>query len=222
MRNVLWICAAAASALAMADARGEGDGLSTNADRAWTRFQSRIAFAPGAPGWRADLVPVEKTGLQVGSLGLLGDMYFGGTQAAAGAPSSGFRATSGVLIGARSPLLSTATTPSAGGLYASNRHLFGAAPGTTRRQRRVCRQLDRSLHRHRLQQSLARRAAGASAPTSAWSRRARATSSASAASSAARRASTTSSATCASPRSSSSASPIPSEPLGRAFPGTVA
>jgi hypothetical protein len=131
MRNVLWICAAAAAALATTAARADGEGLSANADRfAWSSFQSRIAFAPGAPGWRADLAPVERTGLQVGSLGLLGDVYFGGSKPAAGAPAGGFRATSGILIGARSPLLnSSASTPSAGGLYASNRRLFGASPG---------------------------------------------------------------------------------------------
>jgi hypothetical protein len=131
MRNVLWICAAVASALAMVGAHAEGEGLSVNADRfAWSNFQSRIAFAPGAPGWRADFAPMERTGLQVGGLGLLGDVYLVGTRADAGTPSTGFRATSGVLIGARSPLLGTASSSSAGGLFASNRRLFGASPGT--------------------------------------------------------------------------------------------
>jgi hypothetical protein len=132
MRNVLWICAAAASALAMADARGEGEGLSANADRVpWARFQGRVSSAPGAAGWRADLAPVERSGLQVRSLGLLGDVYLGRTKAVSGVPATGFRATSGLLIGARSPLLGAASTPSAGGLYASNRRLFGASPGTS-------------------------------------------------------------------------------------------
>ena len=82
MRNVLWICAAVASALTLADARAEGEGLSADADRVpWARFQSRIAYAPGAPGWRADLAPLERSGLQVGSVGLLGDVYFGSTPA---------------------------------------------------------------------------------------------------------------------------------------------
>jgi hypothetical protein len=131
MRNVLWICAAVAAALAAADARAEGDGLSANADRvAWTRFQSRIAYAPGAPGWRADLAPVERTGLQVGGLGLFGDLYLGQAKRVAGAAAEGFRATSGVLIGARSPMLGATTTPSAGGLFASNRRLFGASAAT--------------------------------------------------------------------------------------------
>ena len=60
MRNVLWICAVVASTLTLADARAEGEGLAARADRVpWARFQSRIAFAPGAPGWRADLVVLE-------------------------------------------------------------------------------------------------------------------------------------------------------------------
>ena len=130
MRNLLWICAAVSSALATVGAHAEGEGLSANADRfAWSSFQSRIAFAPGAPGWRADFVPIERSGLQVGGLGLLGDLYLDGSKPAAGTPSTGFRATSGVLIGARSPLLGTATSSSAGGLFASNRRLFGASPG---------------------------------------------------------------------------------------------
>jgi hypothetical protein len=131
MRNVLWICVAVASALAVADVRAEGEGLSANADRiAWTRLQSRIAYAPGAPGWRAELAPIERTGLQVGGLGLFGDLYLGNDKPAAGEPAGGFRATSGVLIGARSPVLGAASNPGAGGLFASNRRLFGASPGT--------------------------------------------------------------------------------------------
>jgi hypothetical protein len=128
MRPVLWICVAVAAALATFGARADGDGLSANSDRfAWAGFQSRIALAPGAPGWRADFAPAERSGLQVGSLGLLGDVYLGGAKPVAGTPSTGFRATSGLLIGARSPLLGSSTTPTSGGLYASNRHLFGAS-----------------------------------------------------------------------------------------------
>jgi hypothetical protein len=130
MRPVPWICVAVAAALATVEARADGDGLSANADRfTWAGFQSRIALAPGAPGWRADFAPTERSGLQVGgSLGLLGDVYLGGAKAAAaGTATAGFRATSGLLIGARSPFLGGATTPTSGGLYASNRRLFGAS-----------------------------------------------------------------------------------------------
>jgi hypothetical protein len=129
MRNVLWICAAVASALALADARAEGGGLAADADHVpWARFESRISAAPGAPGWRADLAPSERSGLQVGGgVGLLGDVYLGGSKLGASSPA-GFRATSGVLIGARSPLLSSAAPSTSGGLLASSRHLFGASP----------------------------------------------------------------------------------------------
>src|SRR3982751_2174008 len=103
MRNVLWICAAVASALTSVNARAEGEGLSANADRVpWARFQSRIAYAPGAPGWRADLAPFERSGLQVGGVGLLGDVYFGSAPAPRATSPGGFRATSGLLISSRS------------------------------------------------------------------------------------------------------------------------
>jgi hypothetical protein len=130
MRVVPCICAAAASLLALAGARAEGNGLTADADRiGWARFQSRIAYAPGAPGWRSELAPFERTGgLQVGGLGLLGDVYFGASRPGTlAAPASGFRATSGVLIGARSPLLGLGSTPAANGLLVSDRRLFGAS-----------------------------------------------------------------------------------------------
>ncbi|MEO5845356.1 MAG: hypothetical protein ABIQ33_11000 [Caldimonas sp.] len=130
MRNVLWICTTVAAMLAMAEARGEGEGLAAKADRVpWARFQSRVAYAPGAPGWRADLAPFERSGLQIGSVGLLGDVYFGSSAAARVQPTGGFRATSGVLVGARSAWLSAVSTPPSG-LLATDRRLFGpsAAP----------------------------------------------------------------------------------------------
>ena len=153
MRNVVWICAAVAFALTIADARAEGEGLATDADRVpWARVQSRIAAAPGAPGWRADLAPLERSGLQVGGVGFLGDVYFGSTQAER-ASAGGFRATSGVLVGARSPLLAAVSSSSTGGLFASDRRLFGAsanpivAPADPSLESTT-----RSLRRHRLQQ----------------------------------------------------------------------
>ena len=127
MRNVLWISVALAFALTLVEARAEGEGLSANADRVpWARFQSRVAYAPGAPGWRADLAPSERSGLQVGSVGLLGDVYFGSTPAPRATSVGGFRATSGLLVGTRSAWLGAAGTPSSG-LLASDRRLFGAS-----------------------------------------------------------------------------------------------
>src|SRR5947209_8005849 len=126
MRNVLWICAAVASALTIADARAEGDGIAANADSVpWARLQGRVAYAPGAPGWRAELTPFERSGLQVGSVGLLGDVYFGASPTLRASSAGGFRATSGVLIGARNASL--VGSSGSGGLFASDRRLFGAS-----------------------------------------------------------------------------------------------
>jgi hypothetical protein len=129
MKVVPWTCAVAASVLSLAGAHAEGGGLTTDADRVpWTRFQTRIGYAPGAPGWRAELAPLERSGLQVGSVGLLGDVYFGAAKAGPGAaPATGFRATSGVLIGARSPLLGVAGTTASNTLFPQDRRLFGAS-----------------------------------------------------------------------------------------------
>ena len=223
MRNVLWICAAVASALTLADARAEGDGLSADADRVpWARFQSRIAYAPGAPGWRADLAPLERSGLQVSSVGLLGDVYFGSTPAPPGDLRRRLPRHQRRPDRRAQPGLGAVSTPTSG-LLATDRRLFGASAAPLDLSGRSDgRQHDAALHRHRLQQPVDARAAGTSAPTWASSRRAPATWSASAASSAARRASTTSSATCAWRRWSSSASRIPSDPLDPAFAGKVA
>ena len=225
MRNVLWICAAVASCAGagrrtrrgrwpLRRRRSRALGALPEPDRR-TR-PARRAGAPTSPRW-------SERGLQVGSVGLLGDVYFGSTHRQPRATSvGGFRATSGLLIGGRSP----GSAPSRRRRRAACSRRTGTCSALRPRRstypaiRRSTTR--RSLHRHRLQQPVGRRAAGASAPTSASSRRARATSSASAASSAARRASTTSSATCAWRRSSSSASRIPSDPLDRAFAGKVA
>jgi hypothetical protein len=132
MRVVLWIASAAALLLPPAAARAEGEGLLADADRVpWARFQSRIGYGPGAPAWRATLAPFERSGLQVGGLGLLSDVYLFGTKDAANAPVTGFRATSGLIIGSRSPWLGTAAAPS-NGMFAADRRLFGpTAPALT-------------------------------------------------------------------------------------------
>ena len=127
MRNLLCTCAALAAALTALAARADGAGLATDADRLpWAHLQGRVAYAPGAPGWRAALAPVERSGLQVGGLGLLGDVYFGSAKPSTG-PVDGFRATSGVLIGARSPWFGAWSTPASSGPFGSGRRLFGAS-----------------------------------------------------------------------------------------------
>jgi hypothetical protein len=69
---------------------------------------------------------LERTGLQVSSVGLLGDVYFGSTPAPRATSVGGFRATSGLLIGTRSTGPSTVAPPTSG-LLATDRRLFGAS-----------------------------------------------------------------------------------------------
>jgi hypothetical protein len=129
MRVLPRICAVAVSVLSLSGAHADGTGLTTDADRVpWARFQSRIGYAPGAPGWRADLAPLERSGLQVSSVGLLGDVYFGASEpSASNTPATGFRATSGVLIGARSAPPAFAGATGSNTLFPPDRRLFGAA-----------------------------------------------------------------------------------------------
>ncbi len=125
MRVVLWIASATALLLPPAATWAAGEGLSASADRVpWGSFQTRIGYGPGAPAWRATLAPSGRSGLQVGGVGLLSDVYLFDTKDAAHAPPTGFRATSGLIIGSRSSWLGSSATPSNGALLA-DRRLFG-------------------------------------------------------------------------------------------------
>lgn len=117
------VFAAIALCLSLGSAHAGGDGLSPAIDQIpWARFQSRVV-AGASPGWRASLAPGERRGLQATSLGVLGDVYFGSPTAAREQTPSGFRATSGVLVGPRNPLWgATAST-----LSGNDRRVFGAS-----------------------------------------------------------------------------------------------
>lgn len=124
-------CVAIAGLLGAGSACADGDGLATSADRVpWPRFEGRIVSAAPAPAWRADLAPFEQTGLQVRRVGVLGDMYFGSSGSGSKTESSGFRATSGLIVGSRSALLGSLPVSSTGGLAAFDRRLFGT-PGSS-------------------------------------------------------------------------------------------
>jgi len=106
MRYVLSLCAAVASTLVATSALAAGEGLVADPDRVpWARFQARVLPSTAAPGWRSELAPMERTGLRVASLGLLGDVYLGRSSADPDRAPRGFRATSGLIVGARQPLL---------------------------------------------------------------------------------------------------------------------
>ncbi len=106
MRSVLWIASATALLLPPAAAWATGEGLTTRADNSsWAQLQIRIGYGTGAPAWRATLAPAARSGLQVGGINVLGDVYLFGDRETPNAPVTGFRATSGLIIGSRGPWL---------------------------------------------------------------------------------------------------------------------
>ena len=128
MHVLRWIALSVASLAPLAASAG-GEGLSTDADRVpWARFQGRIAYAAAAPLASTPAAPSDGTGLQVQGLSLMGDVYFGSapdgrTKTAA----SGFRATSGVIVGARGSLWGMSAMAPASGLLKVDRRLFGSS-----------------------------------------------------------------------------------------------
>ncbi len=127
MRIVLWIASAAAFLLPPAAAWAAGEGLATDTDRGpWAQLQIRIGYGSRAPAWRAALAPAERSGLQVGSINVLGDLYLFGAREASNGPASGFRATSGLIIGSRGPWLGAGAAPASSWL-ANDRRGFGSS-----------------------------------------------------------------------------------------------
>jgi len=99
MRAKPWICAFLASTSVLLAASASGEGLATSADRVpWARFDARV-MPLGAPQWRSDLAPYERSGLKTGRLGIVGDVYFGSAEASH--DRGGFRATSGLVVSTR-------------------------------------------------------------------------------------------------------------------------
>jgi hypothetical protein len=112
----------------------DGPGLLANADSlSWARFQGRVAYAGSiAPDWRNDLVGGHggsggSGGISVNALSVMGDLYFGGT-APDGAQTGGFRATSGLVSGARGSLWGSSAAAPTSGLFSVDRRLFGQSP----------------------------------------------------------------------------------------------
>lgn len=92
-------------ALGCAAAQADG-GLRVAPEEApWPRWQARIGVDQ-APPWRGDLAP-SSNGLR--SMKLLGDVYLSGPGFGEGHVVGGVRATGGLLLGSRSPLLGAAS-----------------------------------------------------------------------------------------------------------------
>ena len=118
----------------------DGKGLTADADSLpWARFQGRVALAGTiSPDWRNDLAGADGAnrsgGITVSAFSVMGDLYFGST-GIGGAQTGGFRATSGLVSGARGTLWGASATAPTSGLFSVDRRLFGQSPallpGTT-------------------------------------------------------------------------------------------
>jgi hypothetical protein len=103
--------ALAAAAAGSANAL-QGGGLVPSPDSLWPRWQARLSLGTGGPLFRADPMNVDNAGLKVSAATLLGDYYFARSLRGVGS-GSGFRATSGMLLGTHATSL-LSTPPSVG------------------------------------------------------------------------------------------------------------
>jgi hypothetical protein len=82
----------------------QGNGLVPSPNSLWPRWQARLSLSTSRPLLAADVMNAEASGLKVKSASLLGDYYFSRSLRALGS-GGGFRATSGLFVGARSSSL---------------------------------------------------------------------------------------------------------------------
>ena len=104
--RIRFVLAIVASLAPAAGAFAAGTGLVADADRVpWARFQGRITtYVAAAPAWRSQFRPFDRTGLKVSGATVMGDLYVGQVPLGGKTQVGGFRATSGVVFGARSPV----------------------------------------------------------------------------------------------------------------------
>lgn len=104
------------------------EGLKADLDQIpWARWQGRLAIGTPAPSWRSGFDGQERSTTSIGGISVMGDYYFA-RSVAAGGIASGFRATSGLIVGPRSSLW--AGRPGLGGIASwsvDHRRLFDAS-----------------------------------------------------------------------------------------------
>lgn len=129
MRHVTCLLASALVALAAPQAHAGGDGLAADSgDSAWSHLRGRVAYAASLPTWRDDPARLDRSGLKVHSLSVMGDLYLGDDRAAANRRSRGFRATSGVIIGTPASLWGSSSLAAAQGPMSIDRRIVSTAP----------------------------------------------------------------------------------------------
>ncbi len=121
-RMMATLLAAAASAAGAV----EGGGLQAPDTSAWPRWQARLSIGTDTPLHRSLANAVAAQPQRLRSLSLVGDYYFDIARDLA--PSGGgFRATSGLLLGARSGLLLPTSTSAGGGFAVDQRRVAALA-----------------------------------------------------------------------------------------------
>jgi hypothetical protein len=106
------------------------EGLTPTSDALlWDRWQARLAVGGTAPAWRPNFDRDDRPGLKVGTFSLMGDYYFSRSAAAAGGFASGFRATSGLVVGPRTGLWTGRPSTAVGNAFSVDRRLFDASAG---------------------------------------------------------------------------------------------
>jgi hypothetical protein len=107
MRSARWVAAATLVMGTAGSAWGAGDGLMPSDASLWPRWQGRLALGTLSPAAHPDAMNLDSQALRLGGASLLGDYYFSRSLRGVGS-GSGFRATSGVILGSRSSSLLTA------------------------------------------------------------------------------------------------------------------
>lgn len=107
-------------------AADEGEGLGLKAPL--PSVQGRVRLGLGAAQGEPWLAPGHASDARLAGVSLLGDYYIGGRTALRDGSSSGFRATSGLYVGARAHLWGQALAPSGSlALLSIERHSFSLA-----------------------------------------------------------------------------------------------
>lgn len=131
MRFAATIVFLSATLLPAAAAWADGNGLAADADRVpWPAFHGRVDYVAGSD-WRNDISFANGSGLKASAVSVMGDLYFGNSTAGDKVQVGGFRATSGLVVGARSNLWGTPGAAPASGLLSVNRRLFGQSPAVS-------------------------------------------------------------------------------------------
>jgi len=126
-----WLLATALAGAAQVCMAEAGNGLSIpDAGPAWPHWQARVGINASTPLWRSELgLGGDASGLKVQGLSLIGDYYFArlplGSQGV-----GGFRASSGLLLGAGAPLWASQAPGNGSGFALGRRNLGLLATGT--------------------------------------------------------------------------------------------